>query len=440
MRLGCAIMGALVVPLCFLIIWEMTFSLPASTFAASLVLFDTGLMTLSRYILLDPGLMFFMVLSVYASVKFQNLRHRSFSAVWWVWLSATGVALVGAITTKYVGAFTVLLVGLRAITDLWIILGDMSHPVSYTVKHFMARALCLILVPVVLYLSVFYVHLTWLTKTGTGDPYFNPAFRIDIEGGLFGSDDAFSRDVAYGSKLSLANDVVFGLNLHSHPHNYPEGASSQQQQVTTYPDTSSQFTVKKYNHSLNDIDPVQLVRHGDLIQLVHDGTGRNLHSHIHPSPITQTEYQVTANGYADSVDANNLWRVVIEDGVKGQVWQTLNQRFQLVHYVLECVLATTGEQLPHWGFFQNEVVCHRNNREPSSFWIIGTNSHPKVPRERIQNFRLGFFKRFIQLHRRIQEVSAKLESKKYGSHFSSRPWKWPLNLKWVELAPCLPIG
>ena len=91
-------MGALVVPLCFLIIWEMTFSLPASTFAASLVLFgksnvsvqskagnvamfalffvDTGLMTLSRYILLDPGLMFFMVLSVYASVKFQNLRHR----------------------------------------------------------------------------------------------------------------------------------------------------------------------------------------------------------------------------------------------------------------------------------------------------------------------------------------------------------------------------
>ena len=32
-------MGALVVPLCFLIIWEMTFSLPASTFSASLILF-----------------------------------------------------------------------------------------------------------------------------------------------------------------------------------------------------------------------------------------------------------------------------------------------------------------------------------------------------------------------------------------------------------------
>ena len=65
-----------------------------------------------------------MILMIYICMIF-----RSFSAVWWFWLITIGFALAGTITTKYVGAFTVLLVGLRAITDLWIILGDMSRPV-----------------------------------------------------------------------------------------------------------------------------------------------------------------------------------------------------------------------------------------------------------------------------------------------------------------------
>jgi len=253
--------------------------------------------TLSRYLLLDPGLMFFMVLSIYATVKFQNLRHRSFSAVWWFWLITIGFALAGTITTKYVGAFTVLLVGLRAITDLWIILGDMSRPVSYTVKHFMARALGLILVPVVLYVSVFYVHLILLNRSGMSSKAVSPAFQIDFLDGFFGSNDTMPRDVAYGSKLRFINDVINGDKLHSHPHNYPEGASSQQQQVTTMGEYESKFTVKKYKQPINYNDPPQLVRHGDLIQLVHDGTGLSLHSHSFPSPITQSEYQVTANGY-----------------------------------------------------------------------------------------------------------------------------------------------
>lgn len=40
---GCATLGALVVPISFLIVWEMTFSLRAATLAASLILFGESL-------------------------------------------------------------------------------------------------------------------------------------------------------------------------------------------------------------------------------------------------------------------------------------------------------------------------------------------------------------------------------------------------------------
>jgi len=296
----------------------------------------------------------------------------------------------------------------------------------------MARALGLILVPVVLYVSVFYVHLILLNRSGMNSKSVSPAFQIDFLDGFFGSNDTMPRDVAYGSKLRFINDVINGDKLHSHPHNYPEGASSQQQQVTTMGEYDSKFTVKKYKQPINYNDPPQLVRHGDLIQLVHDGTGLSLHSHSFPSPITQSEYQVTANGYADSDDVNNLWRVMIEDGEKGQVWQALNQRFQLVHYVRNCVLSTTGQQLPRWGYYQNEVVCQKNHREPLSFWLIETNAHPTVPKESIQNFKLSFIQRFIHLHKRMPELSGLIKPKE--NERTSRPWMWPISLQGLHFS------
>ena len=90
---------------------------------------DNGLVTLTRFILLDSPLIFFISLTVYTSVKFHNQRHRAFTFAWWFWLSALGSALSCTISVKFVGLFVVLLVGVRAIADLWDILGDMSHPV-----------------------------------------------------------------------------------------------------------------------------------------------------------------------------------------------------------------------------------------------------------------------------------------------------------------------
>jgi len=433
MRMGCTSMGAMVVPLSFLIVWEMTFSLPASTLAACLILCDHGLLTLSRFILLDAGLLCFICMSVYATVKFHNLRDQSFSAAWWFWLFTLGVMLTATITHKFVGVLTILLVGLRTITDLWTILGDLSRPVSYTVKNFLARVLCLIVVPAVLYMAVYYVHLKVLKRTGNGDYAFSSAFQTGLEGNpLHG---AVPQDVVYSSAVTLKNDVVAGNLLHSHELKYPE--NHLHQQTTTYPykDIFNKFIIKKHDHGqffskFNMSDPVQPIRNGDFVRLLHGYTGRHLFSYLHPAPVTEMHFQVSTFGDDAIVHPNEFWQLVIENAKEEETLRTLNQRFQLVHKVLKCALTTSDAKLPLWGFNQYEVTCNRNIRDSRSFWIIESQSHPRVPKDEKSNdtpFGLSFLQQFVEVHQVMTHSNARMKPTSY--EFLFRPIMWPFNAK-----------
>ena len=82
--------------------------------------------------------------------QFRTIQ-EPFTTPWWTWLTVTGAMLAGAISVKFVGLFIVLYVGIFTIGQLWGILGDLSQPFLYTIKHFLARAVCLIAVPIALY-------------------------------------------------------------------------------------------------------------------------------------------------------------------------------------------------------------------------------------------------------------------------------------------------
>jgi dolichyl-phosphate-mannose-protein mannosyltransferase len=123
------------------------------------------MLILNQYILLDPILLFFISGATYALFKFRSFSASPFTLRWWTWLAATGVMLAGAISVKFVGLFVVLFVGANTVEQLWVVLGDTSKPVWEAVKHLAARALCLIALPVVLYIAIFYVHLKVLYKT-----------------------------------------------------------------------------------------------------------------------------------------------------------------------------------------------------------------------------------------------------------------------------------
>ncbi|NXP89440.1 POMT2 transferase, partial [Passerina amoena] len=161
---------------------ELSKSLPAALLTAFILIFDTGCITLSQYILLDPILMFFLMGAVLSMVKCNSCADRPFSASWWFWLSLTGVSLAGAMGVKFVGLFVVLLVGLNTIYDLWDLLGNLSLSLVMFGKHLLARVLCLIIVPLALYTAMFAVHFAVLNRSGPGDGFFSSAFQSQLIG------------------------------------------------------------------------------------------------------------------------------------------------------------------------------------------------------------------------------------------------------------------
>jgi len=442
MRVGCTLLGCAIVPFSFLTVWEFTGSLLASSLAAVFLVFDIGVITLNRYILLDPILLFFISGAVFTLAEFRSCAEKPFSPSWWTWLALTGVMLAGAMSVKFVGLFVILYVGVFTISQLWTILGDISKPFLETVKHFVARAICLILLPIMLYMVFFYIHLSLLCKTGNGDGFYSSLFQSTLEGNrLYNA--TMPREVAYGAVVSLKNHRVGGGYLHSHFHLYPEGVGAKQQQVTTYAhkDDNNQFVIKKWNEeppNNTDIEAVvDLVRNGDLVRLEHLMSRRNIHSHNQPAPVSKRHFQVTGYGENGTGDANDVWRVEVVGGREGEVVNTVTSKLKFNHYFVKCVLTCSTKTLPKWGFEQGEVSCNPTIRDPNSMWNIEDNIFAKLPNSSVADLRPGFLSRFIEAHQVMLNGNSALKPKE--GEMTSRPWEWPINLRgqWfsVQLKP-----
>ncbi|XP_043217081.1 protein O-mannosyl-transferase 2-like [Amphibalanus amphitrite] len=433
MRFGCTMMGAALVPMAFITVWELTHALPAATFAAAAILFDNGMVTLNQYILLDPILMFFIMGAAMGQSKFYNQRHNPFTVSWWSWMAFTGAMLAGAISVKFVGLFVVVLVGLYTIKDIWDILGDLSHPITYTVKHFLARALCLILLPTVLYMFAYYVHFTVLSKSGPGDGHFGSAFQSQLEGNSL-HNASMPREICYGAGVTLKNHRTAGAYLHSHPHLYPPEAGPVQQQVTTYShkDYNNIWLVKRYDVDMPseeeeaqpDFKP-ECVKSGDLIRLEHEATSRNLHSHRHPAPVTKRHFQVSGYGENGTGDSNDVWRIELVDGKEGDQINVVTDRFRLIHYMVGCALFSHNKQLPKWGYEQQEVTCNPNTRAEFALWNFEENYYDKLPNVSFAIYQPSFLEKFFEAHMVQFQGNAGLKPKE--GEVTSRPWQWPID-------------
>jgi dolichyl-phosphate-mannose-protein mannosyltransferase len=97
-------------------------------------------------------------------------------------------------------------------------------------KHFFARVVSLIFVPILVYMLFFNVHFALLYKSSTAGSFMSPEFQSTFKGNEI--EDTF-KEIAYGSKIIIRHEGTSGGYLHSHAHLYPAG--SKQQQITCYP-------------------------------------------------------------------------------------------------------------------------------------------------------------------------------------------------------------
>lgn len=434
MRGFCAALGSCLPPFAFLTVLELSNSTSAALIVACLLIFDTGCITISQYILLDPILMFFIMGSVLCMVRFNTQSFRPFSFSWWLWLLLTGVCLSGSLGVKFVGLFVILLVGINTVSDLWMLLGDLSLSLVEFGKHFLARVFGLIILPLFLYATIFAVHFIVLSKSGPGDGFFSSAFQSRLIGNNL-HNASMPEYLAYGSVITLKNMRIAGGYLHSHWHLYPEGFGAPQQQVTGYmhKDFNNLWSVKRPDNSYDYTGTPVLVRHGDIITLEHKETTRNLHSHSHKAPLTKKHQQVTGYGINGTGDLNDLWQVEVVGGKKGDPVKVLRSKVRFLHHSTGCVLCSSGKTLPKWAFEQLEVTCSPYVKvTPNSQWTIEDHINPKLPNISLSVLKPTFLEILWESH--IVMIRGNSGLKPKDNEMNSKPWHWPINFQGLRFS------
>ncbi|KAH8590296.1 Dolichyl-phosphate-mannose-protein mannosyltransferase-domain-containing protein [Bisporella sp. PMI_857] len=448
MRLLPAICGILLAPTMFLTLKALGCRTMTATLGTSLIIFENGLLTQARLILLDSPLMIMTAFTGLAFISFSNQHEqgpsKAFEPSWWFWLAMTGLGLGATVSVKWVGLFTIAWVGSITVLQLWVLLGDVKTvtPRLFT-KHLLARAFCLIVIPAGFYMAMFAIHFACLVNPGDGDGFMSSEFQATLNSK---SMQDVPVDVAFGSLVSIRHHNTQGGYLHSHNLMYPTG--SKQQQITLYPhkDENNVWRLENMTQPIgadgqsingttawNAINPPVFIKDGDTIKLYHTSTNRRLHSHDVRPPVTEADWQneVSAYGYEGfEGDANDYFRVEIikkmSDGDEAKKrLRTIQTKFKLVHVMTGCVLFSHKVKLPDWASEQQEVTCAKGGTLPNSVWYVEQNEHPQLgaSAEKVNYRNPGFFGKFWELQKVMWHTNAGLVE----SHaWDSRPPSWPI--------------
>uniref|UniRef100_A0A3P8YGI6 Protein O-mannosyl-transferase 1 n=1 Tax=Esox lucius TaxID=8010 RepID=A0A3P8YGI6_ESOLU len=447
LRLIPALAGSLSVPLCYILVVELGYSHLTALGATLLFLMENSLIVQSRFMLLESVLIFFLLLAVFSVFHYPMVItfFTPDSSPWrLVWLLLTGVTCACAVGVKYMGLFTyLLLLGLAAV-HMWQLIGDRA--LSNVSSGVLTRFLALVVLPLLLYLGFFYVHLTLLYRSGPHDQMMSSAFQASLEGGLARITQGQPLEMAYGSQVTLrsVSSKPIPCWLHSHKANYPiryenGRGSSHQQQVTCYPfkDVNNWWIIKDPGRcDLVVSSPPRPVRHGDVVQLLHGMTSRFLNTHDVAAPMSPHAQEVS--GYIDfnvSMPAQNLWKVDIANReTEQEVWKTILSEVRLVHVKTSAVLKLSGSALPEWGFRQLEVVGDKiyKGYQPTGVWNVEEHRYGRSQEQKERelelhspthidiNRNLTFMAKFLELQWRMLTVKQETSEHKY----SSSPLDW----------------
>ncbi|KAF7558518.1 hypothetical protein G7046_g5641 [Stylonectria norvegica] len=448
MRFFPAICGVLLAPCMYLTLKAVGCRSMTAMMGSGLIIFENGLLTQARLILLDSPLVAATAFTALAFSCFSNQHElgptKAFQAGWWFWLALTGLGLGITVSIKWVGLFTIAWVGALTLVQLWVLLGDTKNvTMRLWAKHFMARVFCLVVIPVTFYLAMFAIHFAILNNPGDGDGFMSSEFQATLNSK--GMKDV-AADVVMGSRVTIRHVNTQGGYLHSHPLMYPTG--SKQQQITLYPhkDDNNIWLLENQTQPLGvDGLPIngtyawdalpepQFLVDKSVVRLFHRPTHRRLHSHDVRPPITEAEWQneVSAYGYEGfEGDANDMFRIeIVKKQSHGALAKdrvrTIETKFRLVHIMTGCALFSHKVKLPDWASEQQEVTCARQGTQPNSLWYIEYNEHPQLGDEveKVNYRRPNFFGKFWELQKVMWRTNAGLTE----SHaWDSRPESWPV--------------
>ncbi|GEQ67763.1 hypothetical protein JCM33374_g1428 [Metschnikowia sp. JCM 33374] len=448
-RVFSAIQGTLVVPVMFLTMKTLNFSVLACVVSSILVAFDNAQVIDSRLILLDATLILSVAVTIFAYSKFSVYRRQPFTQWWWTWLILTGVGLSCVISTKYVGVFTYFTIGIAVVHELWILLDiKKGLTIEEFAQHFFARLFALIIVPFCIYLFWFYLHFSILSKSGPGDAFMSSDFQETLEESALVKT---SKTINYHDIITFKHKDTDAF-LHSHdlvyPLRYENGrVSSNQQQVTCVSnqngkeleDLNSQWEIVPSNGAAKG----QSVFTNDAIRLRHVGTGGYLLAHDVASPLkaTNEEFIVIHGDAAETRFNETLFRLRLSEPgntdkqPKRKIVKTKATPLRLVHVDTVVAMWTHNDELlPDWGLEQQEVSGNKKVQDNDNIWVV--DNIVGLPENDARNhfipknvIHMPFLKKWWELQGLMFLHNNQLSSE---HPFASQPDSWPLALSGVS--------
>nr|XP_002131741.1 protein O-mannosyl-transferase 2-like isoform X2 [Ciona intestinalis] len=439
MRAVCAIIGCLVVPVCFMISTSLCGRISAALLTSVFLVFDTGMITISQYILLDQILLFFISCSVCCAVKMNECQGRlaliskgknidgSFSPTWWLWLVFTGVSLGCAISVKLVGCFTMLFVGMWTVVDLWNLLGEVELvSMIYFTKHLLARVVGLIITPTIIYISVFYLHLDILHYTGGAEIFFSTSFQATLEGSAM-YNTSIPAHVSVNSTVALRAMDYEKEFLHSHAYNYPDVTL---QQVTgyAYRDQNNWWKITRVN---NTNEPY--IRDGDIVHLTHASTMKRL-------TISKSSYNAWMTAFVSkqhlmmsafeptnqNTPGADQWKVELKGANNGDDKVcALDCGLKLVNVVVGCCVHLSEYELPEWAARQREITCTMDKKSQDRCLFSVETRTDNVNGVPLTTPTMNFIEKFIESHKVMLFMNNKI--KPVRGERTSKAWYWPIS-------------
>lgn len=433
MRRFTSALGAIAVPVLFAAAHNLGLSKWASLIVASFALFDNGLVGITRPILLDSTLLLFTATTLYFLVKFIKSSGKTFPLSQHFYALGLGISMGLVASSKWVGLFSVALVGCYTIWDLWSIWSDKKRGIFNFVMHFALRAVYFILVPILVYAAVFRIHFLILNETGTGDAQMSSLFQASLK---YSKISHSPIEVVYGSSVAIKNKSKYAGLLHSHIQHYPVGSLMQQVTMYYHRDQNNYWKIEKADGSVKHNALVQ-VQHGDRIRLNHITTNGNLRTQKIKAPITKRDWEVSCTGSETVHDENDVWIIEFKDkATASKGLQTFFTSFRLKHAVQGCYLRYTAKQLPEWGYKQGEVTCVRESEAGNDcIWNIEENVNKRLKEPEASTYKSRFIDDFIDLNICMYRNNNALVSdpEVNPSKLTSTPIEWPILWRGIRM-------
>lgn len=207
LRILPALAGIALILVFYQFLRELTASRKVATLGAALLLLDNAILVESRLILINSMLLLFGMAAITCYLASRRVTGRSH----WVLLVSSAVLAGMCISTKWTGLAALGLIGLvwfaRTLRD------------RVTWRTALPQGAIIVLVPALVYVSVFALHFALLPNSGPGDAYMSQSFQSTLRGNPNYNPDAGQ---SLPEQLIEINKVIpeyeHSLNDSTHPY------------------------------------------------------------------------------------------------------------------------------------------------------------------------------------------------------------------------------